>query len=156
MAATAGGTGAPSPPRETDMTTTTQRLQLALNVRDLEAAIDFYGKMFGATPNKRKPGYANFAIQNPPLKLVLFELPDAPERLNHLGGEVFRDEDVSLATERLRAAGMEHLVEDEKTCCYAKQNKVWAKEPDGLRWEWYRVIDDSESFAAAPDSAQLA
>ena len=64
-----------------------QRLQLALNVRDLEAAIDFYGKMFGARPNKRKPGYANFAIEDPPLKLVLFELPDAPERLNHLGVE---------------------------------------------------------------------
>jgi catechol 2,3-dioxygenase-like lactoylglutathione lyase family enzyme len=156
MAATAGGTGAPVPPREIDMTTTTQRLQLALNVRDLEAAIDFYGKMFGATPNKRKPGYANFAIQNPPLKLVLFEVEDAPERLNHLGVEVFRDADVHAATERLRAAGMEHLVEDEKTCCYAKQNKVWAVEPEGLRWEWYRVIDDSESFAAAPDSAHLA
>jgi catechol 2,3-dioxygenase-like lactoylglutathione lyase family enzyme len=128
----------------------TQRLQLALNVRNLEEAIDFYGKMFGSRPRKRKPGYANFAIEDPPLKLVLFEQPDAPERLNHLGVEVFRDEDVHLATERLRAAGMEHLVEDEKTCCYAKQNKVWAKEPDGLRWEWYRVIEDSESFGAAP------
>lgn len=131
------------------MTTQPQRLQLALNVRNLESAIDFYGKMFGSKPNKRKPGYANFAIENPPLKLVLFEAPDAPERLNHLGVEVFRDEDVSIATERLRAAGMEHLVEDEKTCCYAKQNKVWAKEPEGLRWEWYRVIEDSESFGDA-------
>ena len=147
--------GAPTPPEETDMTTTTQRLQLALNVRDLEAAIEFYGKMFGARPNKRKPGYANFAIQDPPLKLVLFEVKDAPERLNHLGVEVFRDEDVHVATERLRAAGMDHLVEDEKTCCYAKQNKVWAVEPDGLRWEWYRVIEDSETFAAATDSAQI-
>jgi catechol 2,3-dioxygenase-like lactoylglutathione lyase family enzyme len=132
------------------MTPPTQRLQLALNVRDLESAIDFYGTMFGAKVNKRKPGYANFAIENPPLKLVLFETPDAPDRLNHLGVEVFRDEDVSVATERLRAAGMEHLVEDEKTCCYAKQNKVWAVEPEGLRWEWYRVIEDSESFGAAP------
>ena len=103
------------------MSQPTQRLQLALNVRDLEAAIDFYGKMFGATPRKRKPGYANFAIEDPPLKLVLFELPDAPERLNHLGVEVFRDEDVSLATERLRAAGMEHLVEDERTAAASTQ-----------------------------------
>jgi len=134
--------------RRSAMSQPRQRLQLALNVRDLEAAIDFYGKLFGAQPSKRKPGYANFAIQDPPLKLVLFELPDAPERLNHLGVEVFRDEDVHVATERLRAAGMDHLVEDEKTCCYAKQNKVWAKEPDGLRWEWYRVIEDSESFGA--------
>jgi catechol 2,3-dioxygenase-like lactoylglutathione lyase family enzyme len=132
------------------MSRPTTRLQLALNVRDLEAAIDFYGKMFGAPVNKRKPGYANFAIDDPPLKLVLFEVPDAPERLNHLGVEVFRDEDVHLATERLRAAGMDHLVEDEKTCCWAKQNKVWAVEPDGLRWEWYRVVEDAEVFGAPP------
>ena len=123
------------------------RLQLALNVDDLETAIEFYSKMFGAPVHKRKPGYANFAIDEPPLKLVLFELPDAPERLNHLGVEVFDDEEVGAATERLKNAGMEHLVEDETTCCYAKQNKVWAREPDGLRWEWYRVIEDSETFS---------
>ena len=123
------------------------RLQLALNVRNLDEAVDFYTTLFGTPPHKRKPGYANFAIEAPPLKLVLFEVPDAPERINHLGVEVFRDEDVHLATERLRAAGMEHLVEDEKTCCYAKQNKVWAREPEGLRWEWYRVIEDAAEFA---------
>lgn len=126
------------------------RLQLALNVRDLDAAIGFYSRMFGVPVNKRKPGYANFAIDEPPLKLVLFELPDAPERLNHLGVEVFDDEDVSAATERLKTAGMEHLVEDETTCCYAKANKVWAQEPDGLRWEWYRVMEDAEHFGEAP------
>ena len=123
------------------------RLQLALNVRNLDEAVEFYTNLFGTPPRKRKPGYANFAIEAPPLKLVLFEAPDAPERINHLGVEVFRDEDVHLATERLRAAGMEHLVEDEKSCCYAKQNKVWAREPEGLRWEWYRVIEDAEEFA---------
>ena len=122
------------------------RLQLALNVKDLDAAVDFYSKMFGVPANKREPGYANFAIENPPLKLVLFELPEAPERLNHLGVEVFEDEDVTAATNRLESAGMEHLVEDETTCCYAKANKVWAVEPDGLRWEWYRVLEDSETF----------
>ena len=122
------------------------RLQLALNVKDLDAAVDFYSKMFGVAVNKREPGYANFAIENPPLKLVLFELPEAPERLNHLGVEVFEDEDVTAATNRLESAGMEHLVEDETTCCYAKANKVWAQEPDGARWEWYRVIEDSETF----------
>ena len=110
------------------------RLQLALNVRDIDAAIDFYSRMFGAGPQKRKPGYANFAIDDPPLKLVLFEQPDSPERLNHLGVEVFEEQQVGLATERLKSAGLEHLVEDETTCCYAKQNKVWAVEPDGLRW----------------------
>lgn len=126
------------------------RLQLALNVKNLDAAVDFYSKLFDAKVNKRKPGYANFAIDQPPLKLVLFEVPDAPERLNHLGVEVFDDEDVTVATDRLRAAGLDHLIEDETTCCYAKANKVWATEPDGLRWEWYRVIENSETFGEDP------
>ena len=126
------------------------RIQLALNVSDLDAAVEFYSKMFGVEVNKRKPGYANFAIAEPPLKLVLFELPGAPERLNHLGVEVFDDESVDVATERLKAAGMEHLIEDETTCCYAKANKVWAEEPDGLRWEWYRVLEDSQTFGEEP------
>lgn len=124
------------------------RLQLALNVKDLEAAVAFYSKMFGAEVHKRKPGYANFALENPPLKLVLFEDPNATERLNHLGVEVFDDEQVGAATGRLKDAGLEHLVEDETTCCYAKQNKVWAQEPEGLRWEWYRVVEDAEGFSA--------
>ncbi len=123
------------------------RLQLALNVRNLDEAVDFYTKLFATPPHKRKPGYANFAIDRPPLKLVLFENPEAPERINHLGVEVFDAADVREAVERLRAAGMEHLVEDEKTCCYATQDKVWAREPEGLRWEWYRVTRDAESFA---------
>jgi len=130
------------------------RIQLALNVRDIDAAVDFYAKMFGTEPSRRKPGYANFAIDEPPLKLVLFEVPDADERLNHLGVEVFADEDVTRATERLKAAGLSHLVEDESTCCYAKQNKVWASEPDGLRWEWYRVMEASETFTGAPAVAE--
>lgn len=126
------------------------RLQLALNVKDLDAAVRFYERMFGVPVNKRKPGYANFAIDEPALKLVLFELPDAPERLNHLGVEVFADEEVTAATERLKAHGMADLVEDDTTCCYAKANKVWAIEPDGLRWEWYRVLEDSATFGEEP------
>jgi catechol 2,3-dioxygenase-like lactoylglutathione lyase family enzyme len=126
------------------------RIQLALDVDDLEAAIEFYSKLFGAEVNKRKPGYANFAIDEPPLKLVLFENPGSDQRLNHLGVEVFDDEDVHVATDRLREAGMADLVEDETTCCYAKANKVWAVDPQGLRWEWYRVIEDSETFGAEP------
>ena len=122
------------------------RVQLAINVEDLDAAVQFYSKMFGVEVNKRKPGYANFAIDEPPLKLVLFEQPGASERLNHLGVEVFDDEAVDAAAERL--AGSDGLeLEHEKTCCYAKANKVWVKEPDGLRWEWYRVIGDSQTFA---------
>ena len=131
------------------------RLQLALNVSDLDAAIEFYSNMFGTPVNKRKPGYANFAVENPPLKLVLFENAAADERINHLGVEVFKDEDVAAATERLKAAGLEVLVEDETTCCYAEQNKVWAQEPDGLRWEWYRVIQDADEFGQdAPEPGQ--
>jgi catechol 2,3-dioxygenase-like lactoylglutathione lyase family enzyme len=130
------------------------RIQLALNVKDLEGAIDFYSKMFGVPVNKRKPGYANFAVDEPPLKLILFEAPDAAERINHLGVEVFDGEEVGAATERLRAAGLADRVEDESTCCYAKQDKVWAQEPEGLRWEWYRVLEDSETFfEPKPESA---
>ena len=132
------------------------RLQLALNVRDLDSAVAFYSKMFGVRVHKRKPGYANFIVDAPPLKLVLFERPDADERLNHLGVEVFEDEEVNAATERLKNAGFEHLGEDESTCCYAKQNKVWASEPDGLRWEWYRILEDAESFSGEPERSHNA
>lgn len=127
------------------------RLQLALNVRDLDAAISFYSKIFGVPVNKRQPGYANFAIDQPPLKLVLFENPDAPERLNHLGVEVFADSDVDSATERLQSAGMGHEVQSEEVCCYAKQNKVITWDPQGMMWEWYRVLEDADTFWGAQD-----
>jgi catechol 2,3-dioxygenase-like lactoylglutathione lyase family enzyme len=123
------------------------RVQLALNVENLDEAIDFYSKLFDAKVNKRKPGYANFAIDSPPLKLVLFENPGATERLNHLGVEVFEDADVHAATERLKNADLADKVEDEQTCCYATQNKVWASDPQGLRWEFYRVLADAEGFS---------
>ena len=122
------------------------RVQLALNVKNLDEAVEFYSKLFDAKVNKRKPGYANFAIDRPPLKLVLFENPDADERLNHLGVEVFDDMDVHAATDRLKSVGMADAVEDQQTCCYATQNKVWSVDPQGTRWEWYRVIEDSETF----------
>ena len=104
------------------------RVQLALNVRDLDAAVDFYSTMFDTAPAKRKPGYANFAIDEPPLKLVLFEAPEASERLNHVGIEVFDDADVRAATERIREGGLPHEIEVEETCCHAVQNR-WAHEP---------------------------
>ena len=127
------------------------RVQLALNVVDLDKAVEFYSKLFDAKVNKRKPGYANFAIEHPPLKLVLFENPDADERLNHLGVEVFDDASVHAATDRLKTAGLADSVEDRQTCCYATQNKVWSIDPEGLRWEWYRVIEDSDSFGSDAD-----
>ncbi len=131
------------------------RVQLALNVKNIDEAVDFYSKLFNTKVNKRKPGYANFAITEPPLKLVLFENPDADERLNHLGVEVFSDEEVHSATDRLKAAGMADRVEDEETCCFAEQNKVWSVDPQGMRWEWYRVIRDAEEFGdhAVPETS---
>ena len=128
------------------------RVQLALNVENLDEAVDFYSKLFGAEVNKREPGYANFSIEEPPLKLVLFENPGADERLNHLGVEVFSDEDVHAATDRLKAAGMADKVEDEETCCYSQQNKVWSIDPQGMRWEWYRIIRDTQEFGKAPQA----
>jgi len=125
------------------------RVQLALNVNDLDEAIAFYSRMFGAPVHKRRPGYANFAIDEPPLKLVLFEKPGADERINHLGVEVFDESDVAAAAERLQAAGIEHLIETQTQCCHATQNKVWAVEPQGLRWEWYRITDDTGALFPA-------
>lgn len=122
------------------------RLQLALNVDDLDQAIDYYSKLFATEPNKIKPGYANFAIDAPPLKLVLFENPGASERLNHLGVETFEQSSVDDAIVRLESAGIAEAREEEKTCCYAKSNKVWSVDPQGMRWEWYRVLEDSETF----------
>ena len=124
------------------------RVQLALNVENLDEAVAFYSKLFGVKVNKRKPGYANFAIDEPPLKLVLLEVPGAPERLNHLGVEVFEQSDVAAAIARLSAAGIAGEVEIDRTCCHAVQNKIWSSDPQGARWEFYRVLADSESFSA--------
>lgn len=126
------------------------RLQLALNVRDIDEAVDYYGKLFGAAPRKRRPGYANFAIDQPPLKLVLFENPHAPERINHLGVEVFDVAHVREAGARLEAANILAETEERTVCCHAEQTKVWSDEPQGLRWEWYVVTDDAPEVGEAP------
>lgn len=118
------------------------RLQLALNVDDLDEAIAFYRKAFGVDVHKRRPGYANFEVESPPLKLVLFENPGAP-RLNHLGVEVFDDTSVAAAGERLREAGLVPVAEEREVCCFAEQNKVFTHDPQGMRWEWYRITDDA-------------
>jgi len=130
------------------------RVQLALNVKNIDEAVSFYSKLFNAEVSKRKPGYANFAIDEPPLKLVLFENPDADERLNHLGVEVFSDDEVDAATERLQGAGIADRVETQETCCYAEQNKVWSIDPQGMQWEFYRVLQDAENFGgeATPEA----
>jgi catechol 2,3-dioxygenase-like lactoylglutathione lyase family enzyme len=123
------------------------RLQLALNVPDIDEAVGFYSKLFATEPNKRKPGYANFAIADPPLKLVLFEQADADSRLNHLGVEVASTDEVAAHQARLTGAGVA-TVEENGTCCFAKQDKVWADGPDGS-WEIYTVLEDSDSFGQA-------
>ncbi|MDH3450939.1 MAG: VOC family protein [Gammaproteobacteria bacterium] len=123
------------------------RLQLALNVRDLDEAVAYYGKLFNAKPHKQRPGYANFAIDQPPLKLVLFENADAAERLNHLGVEVFDAGEVEASARRLEAAGILDEVQRDSTCCHATQDKAWSTEPQGLRWEWYRITDDAPGIA---------
>ncbi len=118
------------------------RLQLALNVSNLEEAISFYRKLLGVAVHKREPGYANFVVDDPALKLVLFESGDSVNKLNHLGVEVFDDAEVAAAGERWRANGLEPDDPSEEVCCYAKQNKVKTFDPDGTMWEWYRVIED--------------
>lgn len=127
------------------------RLQLALNVRNLDEAVDYYSKLFGAEPHKRRPGYANFAIDAPPLKLVLFENPNASERLNHLGVEVFDNSDVDAAANRFEEAGLLEEVQMDETCCHATQNKAWSIEPEGLRWEWYKITDDNPDRLAVEE-----
>ncbi len=120
------------------------RVQLALNVSDLEAAIAFYSKLFQAEPAKRRPGYANFAIAEPPIKLVLIENEAAPGTINHLGVEVFSTEEVVAETRRFVAAGLPTRTEEGVECCYARQDKVWVDGPDNEPWEIYTVLGDAE------------
>ena len=123
------------------------RLQLALNVPDLDDAVAFYQKLFATEPSKRKPGYANFAIADPPLKLVLFESADATSRLNHLGIEVASTDEVATHQARLQDAGLAPH-DGSGTCCFATQDKVWVDGPDGA-WELYTVLADAEDFGCA-------
>jgi catechol 2,3-dioxygenase-like lactoylglutathione lyase family enzyme len=124
------------------------RIQLALNVSDLEEAVGFYTKLFGAQPAKRRPGYANFAIDRPPLKLVLIEGEGEGGSLNHLGVEVSSTEEVTDATERLAKEGLDTRTEHAVTCCYAVQDKVWVSDPDGSPWEVYTVLADAPAAQA--------
>jgi catechol 2,3-dioxygenase-like lactoylglutathione lyase family enzyme len=129
------------------------RVQLALRVSDLEGSIAFYSKLFGAEPAKRRPGYANFAIAEPPLKLVLIEgEPDQLTVMDHLGVEVQTSDEVTAATTRLSGEGLPTLTEDDTACCYAVQDKVWVHGPGGEPWEVYTVKGDAPAMAKAADS----
>ena len=122
------------------------RLQLALNVADLDAAVDFYTRMFGVGPAKTKPGYANFAIDQPPLKLVLFEGAGESGTINHLGVETETIDEVVAAEARLSESGLDTTGVDDTLCCYAEKTETWVHGPDGTSWEWYVKKADIEQF----------
>lgn len=120
------------------------RLQLALNVDNLDEAIEFYSKMFDTKPAKLRPGYANFAIDSPPLKFVLFEGEGANGTINHLGVETETADEVVAAEARLSETGLETTGVDDTVCCYAEKTETWLQSPDGHRWEWYVKTGDAE------------
>jgi catechol 2,3-dioxygenase-like lactoylglutathione lyase family enzyme len=135
----------------------TGRVQLAINVDDVQESVAFYSKLFGAEPAKVRPGYANFAIADPPLKLVLIENPGQGGSLSHLGVEVADTDTVDAEQRRLAAAGLASIDERDTTCCYARQDKFWVEgTPNGEQWEIYTVLADSPAFRAetASESAQ--
>jgi len=129
------------------------RVQLALRVSDLEGSVAFYSRLFGVEPAKLRPGYANFAVDEPPLKLVLIE-GDAgrPTVMDHLGVEVFSTDEVAAAATRLRESGLVTLSEDDTECCYALQDKVWVHGPGNEPWEVYVVKGDADTLDKHPDS----
>ena len=135
------------------------RIQLALNVSDLEASVAFYSTLFGTGPHKRRNGYANFAVENPPLKLVLIEVDSVARgtgpagALNHLGVEVFSVADVAEAAGRLSGAGQATVDEADTTCCYALQDKVWTHDPAGTPWEVYVIKDDNPASLQSANSS---
>ena len=122
------------------------RLQLALNVSNLEESIAFYSKLFATQPTKLKPGYANFSINEPPLKLVLLENSKPGGTINHLGVEVENTAEVERIETNLQTQGMATKSQKEITCCYAKQDKFWVADPDNAPWEIYTVLKDTASF----------
>ncbi|WP_030755537.1 ArsI/CadI family heavy metal resistance metalloenzyme [Streptomyces sp. NRRL F-5135] len=127
------------------------RVQLALNVADLEVSVAFYSRLFGVEPAKRRPGYANFAISEPPLKLVLIEgEPGQDTRLDHLGVEVASTDQVLAAADRLKDAGLATFEENDTSCCYALQDKVWVHGPGLEPWEVYTVKADAEQMGKSP------
>lgn len=134
--------------------TKTGRLQLALNVADLDEAVRLYRDLFQTEPNKQRPGYANFSIADPPLKLVLFENPEAVSPLNHLGVELASSTDVAAAAERFAASGLPHTQSTVERCCHAVQDKVWVDVPDVPlgAWEFYTVLADDSGTEGADAS----
>jgi catechol 2,3-dioxygenase-like lactoylglutathione lyase family enzyme len=128
------------------------RVQLALNVADLDASIEFYTKLFRTPPAKIREGYANFAIADPPLKLVLFTGMGEPGSLNHIGVEVESSDEVAAVIARAQAIGMEQTIQENTSCCFAVQDKTWVKGPEN-DWEFYTVLADAPSMSCGADAA---
>jgi catechol 2,3-dioxygenase-like lactoylglutathione lyase family enzyme len=130
------------------------RIQLAINVSNIDDSVAFYSKLFGVEPAKRRPGYANFAVTEPPLKLVLIENAARTGTLNHLGVEVETSTEVAAAEHRLQEVGLKTETENQVSCCYAVQDKVWVTDPDNAPWEIYTVLDDTDTFSRTkPDAS---
>ena len=122
------------------------RFQLSINVRDAAVAAEFYTKLFGVGPAKARPGYANFVVEDPPMKLIVIENEGQPGTINHVGIEVADTDAVFAETQRIANLGLDFKVDDTHTCCYATQDKVWTQDADGVPWEVYTVVADAECF----------
>jgi catechol 2,3-dioxygenase-like lactoylglutathione lyase family enzyme len=124
------------------------RFQLSVNVRDVDESVAYYERLLGVAPAKHRPGYANFVVSDPPLRLILIEDEGEPGTINHVGIEVPDTETVVAETRRIAESGMAFKVDDTHTCCFATQEKVWSEDPNGLPWEIYTVLADTEQFGA--------
>ena len=128
------------------------RFQLSINVDDVDASVEFYTKLFGVGPAKHRPGYANFVVADPPMKLVVVENEGEPGSINHVGIEFDSGEEVAARTEQVAAAGLPVEVDEAHTCCFATQEKAWTRDDDGVPWELYTVVADTENFGCSPRS----
>lgn len=126
------------------------RFQLSLNVHDVDASVQFYRTLFGVEPTKHRDGYANFVLEDPPLKLIVIENEGVPGSINHVGIEYENGEAVAAETERVSALGLPVEVDDPHTCCFATQEKAWTRDTDGVAWELYTVVADTSDFGANP------
>lgn len=126
------------------------RFQMSLNVHDVEASVEFYTKLFGVGPAKHRPGYANFVVADPPLKLIVIEDEGVPGSINHVGVEFETGQAVAVEAQRVAATGLPMQVDDTHTCCFATQDKAWTQNIDGVPWELYAVVADTDDFGANP------
>ncbi len=126
------------------------RFQLSLNVDNVDASVEFYTKLFGVEPAKHRAGYANFVVEDPPMKLVVIENEGTPGSINHVGIEYETGDAVAAETERVAAAGLPVEVDDPHTCCFATQEKAWTQDADGVPWEIYTITEHTPNFGASP------